>query len=63
MSQVALVVKNPPCQCRRCEFDAWVGKIPWRRAEQPTPVGPWRIPQTEAPGGLQSSGFQRVEHD
>ena len=29
------------CQCRRrkrCEFDPWVGKIPWRRAWQPTPV-------------------------
>ena len=28
-------------QCRRCMrhwFDPWVGKIPWRRAWQPTPV-------------------------
>ena len=28
-------------QCRRCKrlsFDSWVGKIPWRRAWQPTPV-------------------------
>ena len=28
-------------QCRRdrrCGFDPWVGKIPWRRAWQPTPV-------------------------
>ena len=24
---------------------------------------PWRIPQTEEPGGLQSMGLQRVEHD
>ena len=23
----------------------------------------WRIPQTEEPGGLQSMGLQRVEHD
>ena len=33
--------KDPPCQCRRrkrCRFDPWVGKIPWRRAWQPTPV-------------------------
>ena len=25
---------EPTCQCRRhkrCEFDPWVGKIPWRR--------------------------------
>ena len=24
--------------CRRPGFDPWVGKIPWRRAGQPTPV-------------------------
>ena len=24
-------------QCRRCRFDPWVGKIPWRRPWQPTP--------------------------
>ena len=32
------VVKNPACQCRRCEIHSWVGKIPWRRKWQPTPV-------------------------
>ena len=40
-SQVAQVANEPSCQCRRhkrCEFDPWVGKIPWRRAWQPTPV-------------------------
>ena len=29
------------CQCRkrkRCGFNLWVRKIPWRRAWQPTPV-------------------------
>ena len=33
--------KEPACQCRRCKrhrFDHWVGKIPWRGAQQPTPV-------------------------
>ena len=33
--------KEPVCQCRRHMrqgFDPWVGKIPWRRAWQPTPV-------------------------
>ena len=29
--------KEPNCQCRR-QFDHWVGKIPWSRAWQPTPV-------------------------
>ena len=33
--------KEPVCQCRRCKrcgFDPWLGKIPWRRAWQPTPA-------------------------
>ena len=33
--------KEPTCQCRRhkrCGFNPWVGKIPWRRAWQPTAV-------------------------
>ena len=32
--------KEPACQHRRRKrrgFDTWVGKIPWRRAWQPTP--------------------------
>ena len=34
------MVKNPPASAgdMRCGFDPWVGKIPWRRAWQPTPV-------------------------
>ena len=37
---MALVVKNPPANAgdRRCRFNPWDGKIPWRRAWQPTPV-------------------------
>ena len=35
----------------------WVGKIPWRRAWQPTPVFlPEESPWTEGPGRLQSMG-------
>ena len=30
--------KEPNCQCRRCRFDPWVRKIPWRRKWQHTPV-------------------------
>ena len=40
-SQVALVVKNPPANAgdvQWCGFDPWVGKIPWRRAWQPSLV-------------------------
>ena len=38
--QVALVIKNPPANAGevRPGFDLWVGKIPWRRAWQHTPV-------------------------
>ena len=33
--------KEPACQrrrCKRCGFDPWVEKMPWRRAWQPTPA-------------------------
>ena len=33
--------QEPACQCRRhkrCRFDPWVGRIPWKRAQQPPPV-------------------------
>ena len=30
--------KEPACQCRRCRFNPWAGKIPWRRKWQPAPV-------------------------
>ena len=41
-----------------------LGKIPWRRAWQPTSVFlPGESPWTEEPGGLQSMGLQRVRHD
>ena len=33
--------QDPSCQYRRCKrhrFDTWVGKIPWRRACQSTPL-------------------------
>ena len=37
----SLLGKEPAYQCRRhrrCGFDPWVWKIPWRRKWQPTPV-------------------------
>ena len=33
--------QEPTCQCRRpkrCRFDPWVGKIPWRRKALPNPI-------------------------
>ena len=43
-SQVALMVKNPAANAgdqkkkKKSSFNTWVGKIPWRRAWQPSPV-------------------------
>ena len=36
-SLVAQMVKNLPAM-QETRFDPWVGKIPWRREWQPTPV-------------------------
>ena len=61
-SLVAQTVKNPPA--RR---ETWVQSLGW---EDPLEEGmathssilAWRIPWTEEPGGLQSTGLQRVGH-
>ena len=58
-SLVAQMVKNLPA-LRDTGFDPWVGKIPWRRIWQPTPVF---LPWTEEPDRRQSMGLQRVGHD
>ena len=51
--------KNP-LQCRRLEFDSWVGKIPLEE-EMAThfDILTWRIPQTEEPGRLYSIWGQK----
>ena len=39
LRKASLVAQMVKClQCRRPGFDPWVGKIPWRRKWQPTPV-------------------------
>ena len=35
---MAQLLKNLPVKFRRPGFNAWVGKIPWRRKWQSTPV-------------------------
>jgi len=62
--QVTQWVKNPSImpemRRRRHEFIPWVGKIPWGRAWQPTPVFlPGESPWAEEPGELQSIGWIR----
>ena len=62
-SLVAQLVKNPPAM-----WETWVWSLGW---EYPLEKGKatyssilaWRIPWTEEPGGVQSMGSQRVEHD
>ena len=56
--------QEPSRQCRRNRrrgFGPWVGKIPLKKemATQSSTLA-WRIPWTEEPGGLQSTGSQRV---
>ena len=59
--------KESACQSKRpkrCKFDPWVGKIPWRRAMAThCSILSQRIPWVMEPGGLQSLGSQRVEYN
>ena len=53
---MAQLVKNPPV-IQETQFDSWVGKIPWRRERQPTPVfwpgefhelySPWDVKESD----------------
>ena len=55
--------KEASCQCRRhkrCGFSPCVGKIPWRKKWQPTPVFLPGDSQGWGSMGLQSTGSQRV---
>ena len=53
---------DPTSQCRRpkrCRFNPWVRKIPWRRKWLPCILA-WRITQTEEPSRLQFISSQSV---
>ena len=52
------------CQRRRCGFNVWVGKLPWRRKWQPTPVFlPGKSYGQRSLAGLQYIGVARVGHN
>ena len=59
---------EPSCQCRRhkrCRFDPWGRRFPWRGTWQPTPVF---LPgkshgQRSVAGYIQSVGLQSFGHD
>ena len=58
------IVKYPPKFRRRHQFDRGVGKIPWRRAWQPTPVFlPGESHGQRSLGGYSPWGRQSVVHD
>ena len=56
--------KEYACQCRRHGFNCWIRKIPLEKAMAThSSLLAWRILWTEEPGGLRSTGLQRVGHD
>ena len=60
---VAQLVKNPPAI-----RETWVRSLGWEDALEKemavhSSVLAWRIPWTEEPGGLQSTGLQTVGDD
>ena len=60
---MAQTVKNPPAM-----RETWVRSLGWEDPLQEdmathSSILAWRIPWTEEPGGLQSTGSQRVGHN
>ena len=56
--------KDSDCQCRRYRFNPWVGKIPWRRKWQATPVFlPWKSHGQRSQAGNSPRGLKRVRHE
>ena len=57
------MVKNL-LQCRGPGFDPWVGKIPWRRKWEPTPIFlPGKTHRQRSLEGYSPWGRQRVGHN
>ena len=51
-----------------CNVETWVQSLGWedpleKEMATHSSILAWRIPWTEEPGGLQSTGLQRVGHD
>ena len=55
------VVKNSPAM-QETWVNPWVGRIPWRGKQQPTPVSlPGKSHGQRSLGGLQSMGSQELD--
>ena len=53
-----MVAEESTCNARDLGLGLWVGKIPWRREQLPSPVFlPGESPRIEEPGGLQCTGL------
>ena len=51
-------------RCRRCGFDPWIGKIPWKKKWQPTPVFlPGKCHGQRSLVGCSPWGHKRVRHN
>ena len=63
-SQVVLVVKNLPANAggMRHRLDPWEEPLEEEMASHSSILA-WRIPWTEEPGGLESTGSQKVRHN
>ena len=55
--------KESACSCRRCRFDAWVGKIVWRREWQPLSsiLGWGRVKELDAAEQLNKTNNKEVD--
>jgi len=63
VSRVALTAKNPSAmQETRVRFLGWEDPLEKGMATHSSILA-WRIPWTEEPGGLQSTGLQRIGHN
>ena len=63
---VGLVVKSPlPLQeTQETQVPSLVWEVPLEEGMATCPsILAWRIPWTEEPGGIQSTGLQRARHD
>ena len=46
---------------KRCGFNPWIGKIPWRGKWQPTPVFLPESPMDRGPAGYHSCGCKELD--
>ena len=58
---MAQLIKNPPALWKP-GFDSWVGKIPWRREQLPTPVfGPGKFHGQKSLAGYSPPGLKESD--